>query len=178
MITGIRSPRHNDKGTIDCEVELDGDGNWHPFTANQNDPDAQGRAVYKRIADEEFGPIAEALPVGIQTLRNRKKSKINGSRETAINAGVIYNDQTYDSDDRSRANLTATVSALQAGIPLPQGFTWRSADNQDVPFDAADLIGLAAAMMEHVNTQYQKSWALKTTVSAAASVEALDAIVW
>jgi len=104
--------------------------------------------------------------------------RINADREMAMDAGVTFNLNVFDSDERSRENLTGTVSAVNAGIALPLGFTWRSRDNRDIPMTAADLVGLSAAMLQHVNGQYHKSWQLKARIDAATTKEEIDAVVW
>ncbi len=110
--------------------------------------------------------------------RAAKGKLINRDRDSAIDGGVSCGVNVFDSDDVSRNNLTSTVAAVQAGVPLPAGFTWRSKNDQDVPLDAAGLIALAGAMLGHVNLQYQKSWNLKAQVAAAVTVAELDAITW
>ncbi len=149
------------------------------ITAAEHKALLDGQSQGKIITTDDAGlPCNAEPPVDLENYRSSKNIEINRARDTAINDGVDYGSYRFDSDDRSRANLTATVAAVQAGISLPQGFTWRSAENQDVPFDAANLVSLAAAMLGHVNTQYQKSWTIKAAVSAAGSVEDLDAITW
>jgi hypothetical protein len=104
--------------------------------------------------------------------------QLTDNRDAAIASGVDHAGHLWDSDERSRANLTATVAAVAAGIPLPAGFTWRTADNQDVALTSAELLALGAAMLAHVNTCYQRSWALKAEINAAASAAEIDAVVW
>lgn len=112
-----------------------------------------------------------------------KKRMINQWRDDAMDAGVVYGAHTFDSDAVSRANLAGIVASVSAGIPLPNGFTWRSADNLDVSMDSADLIHLGGAMLAHVNACYARSWELKAAVdainqSSPTSDAELDAIAW
>jgi hypothetical protein len=83
---------------------------------------------------------------------------------------LAHGDYTWDCDAMSRDNLTATVTAVNASIPLPQGFTWRTHDNQDVPMDGPALVALAAAMLAQVQLAYVASWQRKAAVDAAATV--------
>lgn len=107
-----------------------------------------------------------------------KKKQINAAREAALNAGISWNGYSWDSDVRSRDNITGAASAVSAGIPLPANFTWRTKGNQDVPITGADIIALAAVMLNHVNEQYARSWQRKAEVDAAATEADVNAVIW
>lgn len=121
---------------------------------------------------------AEAPTATLEDVIREAKARINMAREEAVAAGVSYAGNLYDSNERSRENLTGTVAAMEAGVPLPAGFTWRTADNKDVPMTAQDLVGLAGAMLQHVNAAYVKSWELKAKIDAATSKEEIEAVNW
>ena len=114
----------------------------------------------------------------IDAAKTLKRMMINQWRTEAIDAGVEYAGVRYDTDAVSRDNITGTLTAVQAGVPLPDGFTWRSEDNQDIPMTVGNLAGLSAVVLAHVNTCYQRSWALKAEVDAAETVAEVDAVVW
>lgn len=99
---------------------------------------------------------------------------INARREVSIDAGFLHDGHFWDSDERSRNNLTAAISGFAAGIPIPENFTWRSASNADVLMDLPALLALGAAMLTHVNASYQVSWALKAAVEAAEDPRTVD----
>jgi hypothetical protein len=120
----------------------------------------------------------EAAAPALSSLKAAKKIEINVWRRAAIGAGVSFGGHTYDSDEASRANLAGALSAFQAGVPVPAGFTWRTSDNQDVAMDLPTLAGLAGAMIDHVDAQYRHSWALKAQVDAATDTAGVDAVVW
>jgi hypothetical protein len=117
-------------------------------------------------------------PPTLEQIKQRAHAKLNQERDSAITEGVQFAGNVFDADDRSRTNLIGVVAAIQAGIPLPDGFAWRSKDNKDIPKTQADLVGLAAAMLQHVNGAYQKSWSLKATADAATTKEAVEAVKW
>lgn len=132
---------------------------------------------------EEFSVIeqkepSEDLPTTLEEWKALASKRVNADRERALSAGVTYGGSVYDSDNRSRANLTGAVAATQAGIPLPDRFTWRTSDNKDVPMTAVELVGLAAAMLSHVNAQYRRSWELKAQINAATTAEEVAAVKW
>lgn len=131
-------------------------------------------AVLHEITPEQFATLAGATSLGDWRLHEgaleahagaatllRQRQAIDRARDAAIEAGVTFDGHLYDSDQRSRDNLTGAVAAFSAGVPVPEGFTWRTADNQNVPMTLESLRGLAAAMLAHVDAQYRAAWAAK-----------------
>lgn len=110
--------------------------------------------------------------------KTQKLAQINQWREEALNAGVEFNGHVFDSDERSRQNLTGVVGAVNAGIPLPEGFVWRSAANVNVPMTTPELVALAATMLQHVNAQYARSWQRKAELQAQDNSDLVDLIQW
>lgn len=45
-----RGPKYNENGTIDCEINHPEFG-WIPFTADQNDVEEHGRAIFADIVE-------------------------------------------------------------------------------------------------------------------------------
>lgn len=85
--------------------------------------------------------------------------------------GFSWRSWRFDSDDQSRA-----VIASYVGVSLPAGFTFRSADNQDVPMDEEAMLELAAAAAAHAFACHSNHTRLKWEVRAAGSLEALEAV--
>lgn len=65
-------------------------------------------------------------------------------------------------------NINGMVTILAAGITLPEGFTYRDADNNDVPMTATDMISLGGQLMSRTNDLYKESWMMKAAVDAIA----------
>lgn len=110
--------------------------------------------------------------------KEAKRQQITRDCQAAIDSGFFYDGHKYDSDQRSQTNIIGTANAVGAGIPLPDGFAWRTADNDDVPMDGPGVIALGAALLGHVNEQYARSWQLKALVDDAETTAALEAINW
>ena len=146
------------------------DTDWHRYLSGGYHRDSQtGKCV------EDPGPTGEQI---LQAARDAKCAQINAARDAAGNGGMQYGGYNWDSDEKSRVNLTGLLVSLQAGTPLPDGFTWRTADNIDVALTAAQFVEFGAAMLVHINAQYVKSWQLKALVETAATVANVEAIVW
>lgn len=102
----------------------------------------------------------------LDAAKARKRADIDAERDRQRYSGVTFNGTRFDSDPVSERNLTGWTSAVAAGIPVPEGFTWRSADNRDIPFTAEDILGLAATMVAKTTACYQRAWQLKALVDA------------
>ncbi len=130
----------------------------------------------------EVIPTPEA-PVNLDKLKEKRKKTINSERDQAIASGFEYAVDTvsygmFDCDPVSVAKITGAVANLLAGSPLPDGFSWRNADNLDVPMDDVLLKGLGAAAATHVYTQHMIARQLKQAIEDATTEEEVDAVVW
>ena len=114
----------------------------------------------------------------LEDAKAAKRTEITAACLTAIAAGFTYDGHAYDSDDQSRQNIIGTAAAVANGVALPTGFTWRTADNQDVPMDGPGVIALGAALLAHTQAQYSTSWALKAQIDAAQDNTTVEQITW
>lgn len=103
----------------------------------------------------------------LEQQRDVMKHRINLLREQKMVEPVSYMDHLFDADETAMQNITGMLAAIAAGLTLPDTFTWRSYDNQDVPFTSPALVGLAAAVMLKRTGLYQRSWYLKATVDVS-----------
>lgn len=107
------------------------------------------------------------VPQGaINALVSDKHESIDLERDKRRADGVTYNGVLFDSDVVSTANISSWATAVAANIPVPAGFTWRSKDNQDIPFIAQDILELAAVSLARGTACYMRAWQLKAEVSA------------
>ncbi len=124
--------------------------------------------------EQDYADIDHTLPV--ETQRLALCARVNAMRAIKLAAPVSYNGNTFDNDLEARDNVMGMLSAIQAGLPLPPGFTWRTSENTNVPASAAFIIGLAGAMLAHRNACYQKSWTLKAAINASGSPLSIDVV--
>lgn len=92
----------------------------------------------------------------------------------AIQQPVAYLDTLFQADEASQIVLT---KVLVVGA-VPDGFFWLDANNQPVPMTFAQLQGLAAAMLAQGQAAFAKLQQLKSAVRAAATIDAVAAVVW
>jgi len=100
-------------------------------------------------------------------LRLALKERVNTIRLARLAQPMEFEGHWYDNTQQTVQNLTAVVAAVSAGISLPDGFCWRTADNENVPHDAASITRLAAAFLAYTQACYTHSWALKEAIDAA-----------
>lgn len=81
-----------------------------------------------------------------------------------LDGGFFWNEIEWDSDESSRQNIIGVSTAIANGVPLPDGFSWRSKDNTDIKMSAAELISFVASMLSWVNHVYQVAWFHKENV--------------
>lgn len=65
LLTSVSNPRWSnaEHTSIDCEITTSQFGDEVlPFTADQNDVEAHGRAIFASIVAGEYGPIGEYIP--------------------------------------------------------------------------------------------------------------------
>ncbi|MDX9694580.1 MAG: DUF4376 domain-containing protein [Bacteroidales bacterium] len=120
-------------------------------------------------------------PSVLEILNNQKISKklmINNIRDEKIKEGVSYSGYIFDTDDKSFANLNETLTILKLGIPLPENFTWRTKDNQNIPVNEEFLIGLTGTLTNHKFSCYKKSWELKDEIDKAKTLDEINKINW
>lgn len=60
-ITAARNPVWGDeaKSFILCEVQIDKNPTWHPFSARPTDPEKHGRDLFARLKAGSVGPYVE-----------------------------------------------------------------------------------------------------------------------
>ncbi len=124
------------------------------------------------------GELPEPATPPLDGLKAAKRTEINDACLAAIDGGFEHDGHAYDSDERSKSNIIGTATGVTAGIPLPDGFTWRTHDNQDIPMDGPGVIALGASLLQHISAQYARSWQLKAQIDAAESPPDLALIVW
>ena len=113
-------------------------------------------------------------PWDLPIYKNRKDRIIDADRDATLNNGFTWDGYMFDSDEASRNNLTSVVASVNAGIPLPPNFVWRTKDNQSLPLTATQLVELGGAMLDFVNATYVTSWDRKTVVQNATTFQQVD----
>lgn len=115
-----------------------------------------------------------------------KRDETNLERERRfLSVTVTMNGWVFDGDPISANNITGILAANSAGIPVPWPLMWRGADNINRSVSQADMVTLAALIMQRIQTIYAESWYLKDTIIPAmaaagtlASLNVADDAYW
>ena len=94
----------------------------------------------------------------------QKKSEIGDYRELILASGFFWDEHVYETNDVSRANIIGTVAFILSGVPLPEGFTWRTGDDCNVPHTGPSFLGMFFNAIARLNMIYGVSWNLKQQV--------------
>lgn len=107
-------------------------------------------------------------------VRKELRAQVNLLRDGYVFGGLNFGGNRYDTDAGSVTNLMQTLTVINAGVALPANFTWRTADDQDIPFDAAAVLALATAIGTHTHDVYKASWQIKKAIKNAADPTTID----
>lgn len=139
----------------------------------------QGQSEGKQIVAATNGsPKLLIITVSLSDVKESRKSFINQERDRILTEGMLFDSSMFDCDSKAQNNLTSLVAAVAAGVPLPDEFTWRSFDNQDIPMDNIKLIQFAGTMLAYTNSVYSKSFKLKNLIDTKSTKTAVNNIDW
>ncbi|EEN5587741.1 DUF4376 domain-containing protein [Salmonella enterica] len=154
FINDVRNAVYNEDGTINCEVQFQGeietDGKtpkYLPFTASENDVTDYGRQLFADLKAGKYGAVTPftVTPEMLNSEKARKHAEINAWRDAQENGRVtcIYNGNPYDADKESKYRLD---NVIEAG-GLPDGVKWTDSDNNDIALSLSDLKALQKIMV-------------------------------
>ncbi|EIE0341676.1 DUF4376 domain-containing protein [Salmonella enterica] len=162
IITAVRNPYYNESGTINAEVQFEGETNsdgtprYLPFTAAEHDPMDYGRQLFADLKAGKYGPVTPftVTPEMLTAAKQVKHAEINAWRDAQENGSIIFtlNGHRWDCGKASQTRLAPVVAVAKTGS-LPPGFFWTDADNIDVPMTADELAALEAAMQQNMVLQ-------------------------
>lgn len=123
----------------------------------------------------QWDPVTEDWVGDIAGAKRAAIERANLERAARLQSGVQFEGHLFDSDATAMANVAEALNMLNAGMTVPEGFTWRTKENVNIPFTAAEIQGLATAMFMRKNAIYQASWAIKAEIEAMTTVAAVEA---
>jgi hypothetical protein len=114
--------------------------------------------------------------VSLQDAQDQVCDLIDTLKFNILYAGFTYTDgNNYDSDSVSVANITATLSIINSGVTLPDGFTWRTQSNVNIPYNNTQFIIFATSIFGWGEDVYIASWEIKAAVNALTDVPSVIA---
>jgi hypothetical protein len=124
--------------------------------------------------DDLIASDAVIVDETLQTAKDAAIAKINRERDQAIRSGVEYNNNTYQSDDKSIADLiaVATLSIINNDIIVP----WLTSENEVVDLDSTDIQLLAGLFAAQKTAHVIEARKRKDLVILAETIEQVEAI--
>jgi hypothetical protein len=129
------------------------------------------------------GEIAHQVPNGVVAwptpdpapLRSFVWEKVKEKRDGVIDGGAPTAIGVVDSDELSRSNISgAALGALIAqSASTPFSIEWTAKDNSVHTLDAAGMIGLGLAVLQHVSAAHDRARDLRAEIEAATDVPTL-----
>ena len=124
-----------------------------------------------------------AFQPSLASAQSTQASAIDLAYSAAVAADISFTTAAgvtamFQADADSQQTIIAATQGYGLAGSVPTGFFWKAADNSEIPFTLADLRGLYLAILAQGWDAFQKKSSLKTAISAAATVAAVQAITW
>ncbi|HBB9147860.1 TPA: DUF4376 domain-containing protein [Escherichia coli] len=148
-VKGIRNAHYLENGAVDCEVLFEGETEFVPYTAMQDDSAPTGQRIWEELQSGKWGEIAPftVTPELIAAAKDAKKMEIEAWRteQEALPFTFEWNGRTWNAGPDSMARLSPVVMAAKSDMARDV-MTWGDADNQQVKLSMPELGELATAM--------------------------------
>ncbi|ECR0564009.1 DUF4376 domain-containing protein [Salmonella enterica subsp. enterica] len=172
-VKGIRNARYLENGAVDCEVLFEGETEFVPYTAMQDDTAPTGQHIWQELQSGKWGAPAPftVTPELIAAAKDAKKREIEAWRteQEAHPFTFEWNGRTWNAGPDSMARLSPVVMASKSSAARDV-MTWGDAGNQQVRMTMAQAGELAAAMaqasMDRNNEIYLRQREMKEVLSS------------
>ncbi|ECI2684849.1 DUF4376 domain-containing protein [Salmonella enterica subsp. enterica serovar Reading] len=150
-VKGIRNARYLENGAVDCEVLFEGETEFVPYTAMQDDTAPTGQHIWQELQSGKWGAPAPftVTPELIAAAKEGKKREIEAWRreQEAQPFTFEWNGRTWNAGPDSMARLSPVVMASKSSAARDV-MTWGDVGNQQVKMSMPELEELAAAMAQ------------------------------
>ena len=153
---------------------------YHIYPVIDNKPSFDSR--YQALVQGETNIIGSqvtrtwnVMEYDLSALKEQRIREVNQARDGLINGGVVFDGKLFDSDIISRSNITATAASIGLGEVLLEGFSWRNANNEDVPMDVETFRMFSMTVFGHVYAAHITARNHKDTINAMDTAEAVAA---
>ncbi|MGT3060403.1 DUF4376 domain-containing protein [Escherichia coli] len=150
-VKSIRNAHYLENGAVDCEVLFEGEREFVPYTAMQDDTAPTGQHIWEELQSGKWGEIAPftVTPELIAAAKDAKKMEIEAWRteQEALPFTFEWNGRTWNAGPDSMARLYPVVMAAKSDTARTT-LAWGDADNQQVKLSMPELEELATAMAQ------------------------------
>ncbi len=182
-IKGIRNAHYLENGAVDCEVLFEGETEFVPYTAMQDDTAMTGQRIWEELQSGKWGEIAPftVTPELIAAAKDAKKMEIEAWRteQEAQPFTFEWNGRTWNAGPDSLARLYPVVMAAKSDTARTT-LAWGDADNQQVKLSMPELEELATAMaqaqVDRNDEIYQRQREMKEQLSQLSTLDEVRAL--
>ncbi|EIS9927987.1 DUF4376 domain-containing protein [Escherichia coli] len=150
-VKGIRNAHYLENGAVDCEVLFEGETEFVPYTAMQDDTAPTGQRIWEGLQSGKWGEIAPFIvtPELIAAAKDAKKREIEAWRteQEAQPFTFEWNGHTWNGGPNSMARLYPAVIASKSDTAR-KSMIWGNAENQQVKLSMQKLDELLTAMVQ------------------------------
>ncbi|RVS27229.1 DUF4376 domain-containing protein, partial [Escherichia coli] len=150
-VKGIRNAHYLENGAVDCEVLFEGEREFVPYTATQDDTAPTGQRIWEELQSGKWGEIAPftVTPELIAAAKDAKKREIEAWRteQEAKPFTFEWNGHIWNAGPDSLARLYPVVMASKSDTARDV-MAWGDADNQQVKLSMPELEELATALAQ------------------------------
>ena len=142
----------------------------------------EGVFIPLSLSDEslaELGVTVIREEEPLEVIKQRKITELKYQRDKAEVEPIIYNENTYDYDDKARERINAAIIALDVQSNLAKttaSIDWTTADNKDVKVTADDLRMVIASVAQRSNALHVAYRVAKEKIEKASTKEEVEAI--
>lgn len=150
-VKGIRNAHYLENGAVDCEVLFEGEREFVPYTAMQDDTAPTGQHIWEELQSGKWGEPAPftVTPELIAAAKEAKKMEIEAWRteQEALPFTFEWKGRIWNAGPDSLTRLYPVVMAAKSDTART-ALAWGDADNQQVKLSMQELEELAAAMAQ------------------------------
>ncbi|HGE9175183.1 TPA: DUF4376 domain-containing protein [Escherichia coli] len=182
-VKGIRNAHYLENGAVDCEVLFEGETEFVPYTAMQDDSAPTGQHIWEELQSGKWGEIAPftVTPELIAAAKDAKKREIEAWRteQEALPFTFEWNGRTWNAGPDSMARLYPVVMAAKSDTARTT-LAWGDADNQQVKLSMQKLdellTAMAQAQVDRNDEIYQRQREMKEQLSRLSTLDEVRAL--
>ncbi|EMZ7978465.1 DUF4376 domain-containing protein [Escherichia coli] len=172
-VKGIRNAHYLEYGAVDCEVLFEGETEFVPYTAMQDDTAPTGQRIWEELQSGKWGEIAPftVTPELIAAAKDAKKREIEAWRTEQEAQPFIFewNGHSWNGGPDSMARLYTVVMSAKS-VTARKTMVWCDAENRQVKLSMQQLDELLTAMAQaqvYRNDEiYQRQRGMKEELSS------------
>ncbi|MWM94548.1 DUF4376 domain-containing protein [Escherichia coli] len=182
-IKGIRNAHYLENGAVDCEVLFEGETEFVPYTAMQDDTAMTGQRIWEELQSGKWGEIAPftITPELIAAAKDAKKMEIEAWRteQEALPFTFEWKGRIWNAGPDSLTRLYPVVMAAKSDTART-ALAWGDANNQQVKLSMPELeelaVVMAQAQVDRNDEIYQRQREMKEQLSRLSILDEVRAL--